>query len=112
MTIEIKRDTLIRLEQELRAAQDLGNIPRANELRRACKSAWEKLERSQGRIEIKRDRDSWVVTVDGKVHPQGVGFPTKRAAKKWIKQKTPARCSAQGFTMHDRLYHLDDNTGR
>ena len=38
------------------------------------------------RIQIKRDKDAWVVYVDGKVHPQGTGFPTKRAAQEWIRQ--------------------------
>lgn len=49
MAISIKRDVLIRLEQELKAAQDLGDVPMANELRRACESA---------RTEIKRDKDA------------------------------------------------------
>ena len=38
-------------------------------------------------VEIKRDIDAWVVYVGGNVHPQGTGFPTKRAAEKWIKQQ-------------------------
>jgi hypothetical protein len=35
-------------------------------------------------IEIKRDIDSWVVYVDGLLHPQGTGFPTRKAAEKWV----------------------------
>lgn len=34
-------------------------------------------------ISIKRDVDAWVVYVDGKVHR--TGFPTRKAAEKWIK---------------------------
>lgn len=43
------------------------------------------MERKREMIQIKRDRDAWVVYVNGKIHPQGVGFASKRAAKKWIK---------------------------
>ena len=35
------------------------------------------------KVEIKRDIDSWVVTVDGRVHPQGTGFPTPEAAEEF-----------------------------
>ena len=67
MTISIKRDVLIRLEQELKAAQDLG---------------------------IKRDVDSWVVTVYGRV--RRTGFPTKRSAKRFsrsvVKTDTMPKC--------------------
>ena len=37
-------------------------------------------------VKIKRDIDALVVYVDGKVHPQGTGFPTRKAAKKWVKE--------------------------
>ena len=48
------------------------------------------------KVEIKRDVDSWVVTVDGKVHPQGIGFPTRKAAKRFarsvVKTDTMPKC--------------------
>ena len=37
-------------------------------------------------VVIKRDIDAWVVSVNGKVHPKGTGFPTWKAAKKWAKE--------------------------
>lgn len=46
--------------------------------------------------EIKRDKDSWVVTVDGRVHPQGTGFPTPEAAEEFsrsvVKTDTMPKC--------------------
>lgn len=38
------------------------------------------------RIQIKQDIDAWVVYVNGKVHPQGTGFPTQQAAREWIQK--------------------------
>ena len=35
------------------------------------------------KIEIKRDIDGYVVYVDGRIHPRGTGFVTKRAAMDW-----------------------------
>ena len=35
-------------------------------------------------VEVKRDKDSWVVCVDGNVHPKGAGFATHGEARKWV----------------------------
>ena len=54
-------------------------------------------------VVIKRDIDAWVVYVDGKVHPRGTGFPTKKAAKEWI-QRTVKTCQYCDTEMLDPIW--------
>ena len=45
-------------------------------------------------IEIKRDIHAYVVYVDGRI--RRTGFPTKRAAKKWIKEEYQIERGGEG----------------
>ena len=62
------------------------------------------------RIQIKQDKDAWVVYVNGKVHPKGTGFPTQQAAEEWVeREKRGAIYYLGNYTGHT-IEWVDDET--